>query len=209
MATRLDLEFGKLHVNKNIEKLINYVKNNVTKLKKMFMLFVVATIFLIVKKSIHSIDDVCADGSAITLNEEPYQSFHLNEDIDLNVDSSTRKFVLKTSHVNRRMQFFNLNYELEKINKYLDVHGYVCLPMKYFGVNYDIIVFQNLTMINPYLEETTLEEKFIQEQDLKGNIKMIKRSNGLKISYYDDKLENIQSTWLWYDQAYCFAHYYF
>lgn len=202
-----DLEYGNIVLSKQMQKVADYYRKNRKKIKYFSVGFVVLTFALIVKLGFDNIDTVIESATAITLDEESYQPFKWSETIIVNVDSKgVKKFPIKESHVNWKMQSLNIVQAREHIMEYLRKGDYVCIHARHFGVSYDIIVFQNLTMVNPIVEKESDIYHYVKEEALDGTTVRSKRPETIDIAYKDESLTQKYIT-LYGEQAVCFAHY--
>ena len=108
--------------------------------------------------------------------------------------------------VNRRMQIINLEMVTEKIHTFLENTKNICVHVKQFGVKFDILVFDNITMINPEVISEGKEIKNIPQIALDGSKSWASRATKLYVKHYNEKLEYIYSE-LYNNQAFCFAFY--
>lgn len=204
-----DLEYGKVTLSKQMQKFADYYRKNEKRIKYFGIGFIVLTLALIVKLGINNVDSVVEAATAITLDEAAYQPFKWSKTININVDSkSVKKFPIKESHVNWKMQSLNIIQAREHVMEYLKKGDYICIHMRHFNVPYDIIVFQNITMVNPIVEKESDDYYYIKEMALDGTSSRQKRPVSLDIVYYDEGL-NRQYVTLYNNQAACFAHYNF
>lgn len=207
--SQVDLEYGTVVLSKQMKQLVHYYRGNRRKIKYFAVGFVVLTVALIIKLGLNNVDTVIETATAITLDEESYQPFRWSDEIMLEVDSTgVKKFPIKGSHVNWKMQSLNIIKAREHVLQYLESGGYVCIHMRHFDVPFDIIVFQNVTMVNPVVEKESDVYHYVKEESLTGVTTRVKRPQTIDIAYYDEGLTQKHVT-LRGDQAYCFAHYNF
>lgn len=207
--SNIDLEYGHIKLSEKMKRLVKYYRNNEKKIKYFSVGFVILTIALIVKMGFNNVDTVIETATAITLDEPVYNPFRWSETIKINVDSkSVKQFPIKESHVNLKMQSLNIIQAREHVLEYLKKGGYICIHMRHFDVPYDIIVFQNVTMVNPVVESESETYRYVKEEALDGTTLRKKRPESLSIKYHDEGL-NVQYITLYGNQATCFAHYNF
>lgn len=205
----VDLEYGHIKLSEKMKRLVSYYRKNERKIKYFGVGFIVMTLALIVKMGFNNVDTVIETATAITLDEPAYEPFKWSESIIIDVDSKgVKKFPIRESHVNWKMQSLNIIHAREHVMEYLKKGGYVCIHMRHFDVPYDIIVFQNLTMVNPLVEGESETYHYVKEESLDGTTMRKKRPLSLDTVYYDEAL-NRQFTTLYGNQASCFAHYNF
>lgn len=202
-----DLEYGSLSVSAGVEKIISYLHSR--KLKRLGMVFLATTLLLLVKSYFSSVETMCEEGTGYTLDEEPYAPFRLAEDPVPGPVAPAKRFPLKTSHVNLRMQQMNLEQEGARARTLLRAQGFPCIHARHLGVPYDILFFENVTMVNPMVDNYTEEERFVHEMDLSGVEHVRKRHVGLRIRFMDAQLSSERVEWIWGAQSVCFAHYEF
>lgn len=204
-----DIEQGSIKLSDKVRWLVKLYNKNKHRLKHIIFAFVVVTLALIVKFAFYNIDDVVASASAITIDEGVYKPFKVSEDIIVDVeDKASIHFPIKTSNINWKMQALNLAQVTSHVLKYIEGVNYVCIHARHFGVLYDIIVFRNMTMVNPTVLGESDEKIMRQEVTLAGVKSRKKRPNWIKIKYRDESLVE-RTTTLWNNQAGCFAHYEF
>lgn len=207
--SNVDLEYGKITLSKQMQRIADYYRKNERKIKYFSAGFIFLTIAIIIKLGINNVDSVVEAATAITLDEAAYQPFKWSDTIKVNVDSkSVKKFPIKESHVNWKMQALNIMQAREHVLEYLRKGDYICIHMRHFDVPYDIIVFQNITMVNPVVEKESDTYYYVKEMSLDGTTSRQKRPTSLDIVYYDEGLNRKYVT-LYNDQAACFAHYNF
>lgn len=204
-----DIEFGGIKFSKKVKWLVSLYDKNKHRLKHIIFAFIGVTLALIVKFAFYNMDDVVASASVITLDEDVYKPFKLSKDIILDVgDKATLQFPLKSSQINWKIQALNIAQGRSHVLNYIEEAGFVCLHMRHFGVPYDILVFRNLTMVNPVVLGESEEKIMRQEETLAGKKYRKKRPKWIKVKYVDESLVE-QTITLWGEQATCFAHYEF
>lgn len=205
-----DLEFGGVHISRKVQKLVNLYKKNEHRIKYIIVSFCVVTVALMVKYASYNVDTVVESATAITFDEETYTQFVLSKEILPNVESGAgvRKFPIKGSKINWKMQTLNIVQARNKVWEYLDKAKQTCIHLKHFGVPYDILVFKNVTMVNPEVLMESEEHKKIKEMSLDGSVNRKSRPIWIKVGYYSEALI-YQTDVLWGVQSYCFAHYEF
>lgn len=204
-----DLEYGPITLSNSMQKLADYYRNNKKKIKYFSVGFFVLTIALIIKLGYNNVESVIETASAITLDEAAYKPFTWSETMISTVDSkSVKKVVIKESHVNWKSQSLNILKFRDHVMEYLKSGDYICIHARHFDVPFDIIIFQNNTMINPNVDKESDTYQYVKEQSLDGTITRHKRPDTLDIVYTDSSL-NRQYITLYGDQAACFCHYEF
>lgn len=200
-----DLEYGVVTFSKRVQFLIK----NKHKLKNFIVAFLILSIALVIKFAFYNIDNVIESASVVTLDEDVYKPFKLTKEIILDVgDKATIQFPTKNSQINWKIQALNIAQGRAQVLDYINKVGFVCLHMRHFGVQYDIIVFKNVTMVNPVVVDESEEKIMRQEETLSGKKSRKKRPIWIKIKYKDESLID-QVITLWNNQAACFAHYEF
>lgn len=145
----------------------------------------------------------------VTLDEESYKPFTMSKEIIKKVETKESiPFVIKTSSINWKMQSLNLIQVRDRIMEYLKELNYICLHARHFNVPYDIIVFENITMVDPMVEWESEVKSTITEVALDGTTRHVKRSNQLRVSFIDEYLKH-QTLTLDKFQSACFSHYEF
>lgn len=206
VTSKNDLEFGGIEISKNMRKILRYYENNKKLIKKTGMAFIVLTLALILKGSLNNIEKV--QDTVITFDEETYKTFILNDNLDPDVDNDKiKQFHVKNSKINQQLQIMNLESVENKIKKYLDSTNDICIHARHFGCEYDILVFQNITVINPEIVSTSNTMKNIKEKHLNGEKVFHKRFTEITINYLDKKLNQKYDKVLYGTQAICFQHY--
>lgn len=205
--SNVDLEYGKITLSKQMQKVADYYRKNEKKIKYFSIGFIILTFALIVKLGINNVDTVVEAATAITLDEESYTPFKWSENIITSVDSKAiKKFPIKGSHVNWKMQSLNILQAKEHVMEYLKKGDYICIHMRHFNVPYDIIVFQNITMVNPEVENESDNYYHVKEMALDGKVARKKRPEWINVLYHDEGL-NLKHATLYNNQAACFLHY--
>lgn len=207
--TYQDLEFGPIVLTAKMKRFVAWFKRHQHNMKYFIISFVFLTIAIIIKFGFRNIDSVIESATAITLDEPVYTPFVLTDEIIPVVEKkSVIRFPFKESHINWKLQTLNLVQSRNQVLIYLEQVGYTCIHLRHFGVPYDILVFTNMTVVNPEVIEESEEYQMIKEYDLDGTTKRSKRPTYIKIAYLDESL-NKKSVTLFGDQAVCFAHYEF
>jgi hypothetical protein len=204
-----DIEYGPIMLSKRMKQCVEYYKKNNKKIKYFCIGFLILTLALIIKLGLNNVDSVIETATAITLDEAVYKPFKWSETIIPDVEfKSVKKFPIKESHVNWKMQSLNIIQAREHVIDYLKQGGYICIHMRHFSVPYDIIVFNNITMVNPLVESESDTYHYVNEESLTGVTSRKKRPDTVNIVYHDEGL-NRQFITLYDNQASCFAHYSF
>jgi hypothetical protein len=204
-----DIEFGTVYVSGKVKWLVNLYKSNDRKIRYIAVSFFVVTVALVIKFAFYNIDTVINSTGIITFDEDVYIPFKLSDEIIPHVDGFANiQFPTKDSSVNWKIQTLNLVQSRHRVVEYLINSGFSCIHLRHFGVSYDIIVFRNITMVNPVVIGESPEKVSIKEMSLDGTICRKKRSIWLKIEYVDAALTK-QGIILTGDQSSCFSHYVF
>lgn len=200
-----DLESGYEIFSHNLKKIATWYRNNKKTLRTFIFSFLVLTISIIIKKGYSNFESAIEAGTAISMDEGAYIPFQLGE-FRTNPEGDSRELIIKDSLVNRRMQVMNIEIVNEGVREFLLSSGNICVHAKHFGVPYDIVVFPNQTIINPHIISQGQVWRNIPEVNLEGDEVWKKRATSVYVKFYNSKLEQVYDT-LWYDQAYCLAHY--
>ena len=204
-----DLEYGTVKLSDKVKWLVKLYNKNKHRLRHIIVAFVVVSIALVVKFAFYNIDEVVATTGALTLDEDVYKPFKLSQEMIPDVGEKTSiQFPIKTSNINWKMQVLNIAQSSAHALKYIESVGFVCIHLRHFNVPYDIIVFQNNTMVNPVVMAESDEKIMRQEETLAGKKSRKRRPVWIKVKYFDKSLVE-QTTTLWNNQATCFAHYEF
>lgn len=204
-----DIEYGPIHLSAKMKKIVEYYKKNKKKIKYFGVGFLILTLALIIKLGYNNVDTVIETATAITLDEPAYKPFKWSDTINTEIKSkSMKKFPLKESHVNWKMQSLNIIQFREHVIEYLKKGGYVCIHARHFDVPYDIVIFKNLTMVNPIVEHESETYHYVKEESLDGTTTRQKRPDTLDMVYHDEGLNRHFIT-LYENQASCLAHYNF
>lgn len=202
-----DLEFGPLGLTDGMKRLIKFYNSNRHRMFSFLVAFSILSFAVIVKLGYRNVDSVIETATSITLDEESYRPFKWSMEVIPEVeDRSTRVFELKESHVNWKMQALNLAQFKVFVMEYIESVGYVCIHARHFDVPYDIIIFNNMTLVNPHVESEGTRLEYVKEISLSGGVSRHKRPTQITVTYIDEAL-NRQHRTLYGDQAFCFAHY--
>lgn len=204
-----DLEFGPIKLGTKAKAIIDIYKKNKKHLKKYISGFIMLAGVLICKAGFENVDTVVHTASAITFEEPVYEPFHFSEEVIPKVESKTSKtFPVKSSEVNWKAQAINIATFQAHVLEYLKASGYECIHARHFNVAYDILVFSNVTMINPVVLKESDEKVFLKEVALDETILRVKRPIAIEIRYLDDGLQE-KNVVLYGIQSACFGHYEF
>ena len=202
----VDLEAGISYWTLKYKRQVEFLKQNKVKLKRSLIVFLVLFFAMTVKLSISNFDVVAQTASAITMDEKTYVPFHTKLFNAENKNVQAQNYHIKESTINRQMQKINLDQMQSQIQAWLEETNNVCVHAKYFDIPFDIIVFQNQTVINPYILEESLIKKNIREISIDGHSTWKRRSLSVYLKYTNQDLE-IKYEKLWLNQAYCLMHY--
>ena len=202
-----DLEFGPVYLGPGLKKVLNVYESHRKHIKKYIVGFIILFVALLCKFCFENIDNIISSTSAITLEESVYVPFEFsNEVIDKVESKSSTVYPIKHSDVNWKAQIINIADFQKHVQEYLKAADYECIHARHFNVHYDIVVFKNLTVINPSVVLDSPSQYFINEVALDGTLLRVKRPEYIQLRYMDDKLEMHESI-LYSNQAACFAHY--
>lgn len=200
-----DLEYGLQSWKDQYKTLIKHVNKYKRYKKQILSSFVFITIAIGIKIGLSNIDRVVHAGSGITLEETPYKSFKLQPLTTSYVDTSEH-FDIKDSLVNRKMQKINIEMVGDEARSFLKDSGNICVHLKQFGVKWDILIFENSTIINPQIISEGSSRKNIPQIGLDGSQTWASRPTNIHIKHYNENLDLVHSH-LWNNQAFCFAYY--
>lgn len=203
-----DLEYGGAFLVKKYQKVFDFYKKNRVRIRRGAIVFGVVATAIIIKLGFRNMDTVVETATAITMDEETYQPFKLDltkftpgvPEIDVG------QLPLKDSVVNRRMQAMNVADVSATVGEWLNKTGNLCVHLKHFQVPWDIIVFPNTTIINPQIISEGKTRKNIKEENLEGDTTWKQRATSIYLKYFDKELNQKHDT-VWFNYAYCLAHY--
>jgi hypothetical protein len=202
-----DLEFNGTSFKKQYKTIIKVYRDNQKYLSKTIKLLVAVTFVIIVRWGLTNVDVVVQRASGVVFDEPNYVPFSIGQLDMKNGHSGIREqFVIRTSVVNHRMQIFNLVAATNAVHEYLLESGNICVHLGYFGVRYDIIVFHNVTVVNPRILSEGPVRVNLQEVTVDGERKWASRATTVEVAYYDENLVHMTST-LTGPQAFCLLHY--
>lgn len=200
-----DLEFGGEFLLKKYKHVLSVYRRKKAVIKRFFFAFVVLSLALIVKVGFRNFDTVIETATAITMDEESYVPFKLGDFVE-RPPESTKQFPIKDSMVNRRMQSLNLEDVSFEVRSFLEKTGNICIHLRHFSLPWDIVVFPNMTVINPQIISTGEGWKNVPEMSVGGEEKWSRRATSVYVKFYSTELIQVYET-LWYEQAYCLAFY--
>lgn len=202
-----DPEYGSVRMNKKLKRIYDYINVNKRKVKSVLLTVVVVTISLLVRYSFDNVEKI-NDNRIITFDEPPYE---IVEIYDINTKIVDREnviqFPIKTSLINKKLQIMNIESIENQIKRYLEETGNICIHARFFGCIYDILVFNNVTVINPDVISLSNTKRNVQEKDIDGVVKFSKRSTHVTLNYIDKHMEYKQKQVLSGNQAICFQFY--
>jgi hypothetical protein len=205
----VDLEWGgNDYIMKRYRWLFDFVKAHRRRIRRGAVAMAVLTVALVVKLGFTHMAAAAEGATAITMDEETYEPFRLGE-LRLSLGDGAppvRQMVLRESPMNRRMQAHNVAEVAEEIRRWLDRTENTCVHLRHWGVPLDVVVFDNVTVVNPQILEEGPVRKNILEVDLAGEERWRQRATSVAIKFYDETLSQKWET-LWGDQAFCLAHY--
>jgi hypothetical protein len=207
-----DLEGGPMDISKKVKEMVDLYKRYEHRMKYILISALVVTVALILKYASYNVDSVIETATAITFDEKTYERFTLSPELMTVLSDEERgrsqKFPIKGSQVNWKMQTLNIVHARNIVWAYLSGANQECIHLRHFGVPYDIIIFKNVTMVNPDVLEESPNHRKIKEMSLDGTVSRKSRPDWVKVGYYSEALTYQVST-LWGSQSYCFAHYEF
>lgn len=203
-----DIELGPMLMTDKVKWLVDMYRKNEGKLRYIIISCAVVTIALVIKYAFYNMDAVIETAGVITFDEDVYTPFKLTNELITDVGRASIQFPVKDSPVNWKIQTLNLVQSSQFVVDYLTNAGFNCVHLRHFGVSYDIIVFKNVTMVNPAVLKESPEKLNVKEMSLDGTVNWKKRPVWLKIAYVNEALEK-QEVVLTGDQAICFSHYVF
>ncbi len=196
-----DLESGNAFLKVKYKKLLRFYRS--PKTKPFFYLFIFVTIILVFKMAYINYK---TSETIITIDERPYEAFIVKPEI-VKDRVLYKPVVVKTSEINKRMQELNLKDSEEIVQIFLNETNNICIHLSFFGLPFDITVFQNITIMNPTILSESLETTNIKEMDLFGNWAWKKRPKSVYIKFL--QIEGLQERYLTlYDSfSTCLLHY--
>lgn len=200
-----------MFITQKVKNVVDLYKRHEHRLKYILLSSFIVTVAMIVKYASYNVENVIVAATAITFDEKTYEQFTLSPEIIpvlTDEQKASQKFPIKGSQVNWKMQTVNVVQARNVVWEYLDTAKHECIHLRHFGVPYDIIVFRNVTMVNPDVVEESPVSKKIKEMALDGSVSRKSRPTWITVGYYTEALVYKVIT-LWGAQAYCFAHYEF
>lgn len=201
-----------MNISKNVKEFVELYKRHEHRIKYILISCLAVTVALILKYASYNVDNVIETATAITFDEKTYEQFELSPELIPSLSDEekgrSRKFPIKGSQINWKMQTLNIVHARNTVWEYLSGAKQECIHLRHFRVPYDIIVFKNVTMVNPDVLEEAPEHRKIKEMSLDGTTARKSRPVWIKVGYYSEAL-TYQVITLWGPQSYCFAHYEF
>lgn len=202
-----DLEYGTGFLVKKYKHVFDFYKANSRRLKRGAIVFGVVSAAIIIKLGFLNIDTVVSTATAITMDEESYRPFALDiAKFTTGEGPPPQQYPIKDSVVNRKMQSMNIAHVATTVEEWLESSENLCVHLKHFQVPWDIMVFPNMTIINPQIISEGTTRKNIQEVGLGGESQWKQRATSVYLKYFDRELNQRHDT-LWGNYAYCLAHY--
>ena len=201
-----DLEYGTGFLVKKYKKVFDFYRQNSRRLKRGAVVFIVVAAAIVVKLGFRNIDKVVSTATAITMDEESYKPFTVDITKFTMEVGTPEQYPIRDSLVNRKMQSINIAHVASTVEDWLKTTGNLCVHLKYFQVPWDILVFPNITIINPQIISEGSTRRNIQEVDLGGETRWKQRATSVYLKYFDRELTQRHDT-LWENYAYCLAHY--
>jgi hypothetical protein len=207
-----DLEVGPINISQKVKNVVDLYKRHESRIKYIIFSSLVVTTAMILKYASYNVDTVIEAATAITFDEKTYEPFSMTPELITSLSSEqravSRDFPIKGSQVNWKMQTINIVQARNVVWEYLDVAKQECIHLRHFGVPYDIIIFKNVTMVNPSVLAESDERIKVKEMALDGTVSRKSRPTWIKVGYYTEAL-TYQVETIWGTQSYCFAHYEF
>ena len=206
----IDPEYGRVQTSRWLRGRVMWARQNYGRLKFLFQVAAAGTVVLIARAAFVDMDSVVKTANAITFEEEVYEPFTWSESLRNGLASAlVRPVTIKSASVNVNAQTANLKEFGGFVRtRFLGPpENYICLHAKYLQVLYDVIVFRNITVVNPSVRKQSDEITHNRETALDGTERMTVRPHWIEVSHYDEGL-NPRVTTLYGDQAVCFTHYF-
>lgn len=205
----VDIEYGR-HITKQYAKFKSIVEDK--RSRKLFAALVVVTMAILIQYSYQSIDTSIMNKQGFSLVEEAPEDFVVDTDklFFSRKHDKYRKLHIKNNAVNQKIQTSMLNRAKEQIQQKLAEKDWTCIHIRYFDIDYDIIVFRdnNIGMlIEPNILGVSSTFKLINELDIEDNLHYINRPTHVNVEYKTPELLT-RVVKLDDQDAYCYAHYY-
>lgn len=208
----MDMESGNIELFERYRKLKARFQHHQKRIFFVLSLFLVVTIAWNVQKGIEELEQAAEKNTGFTLTEEPHE--YIDIDITKLQERSPnikyKKFIPKTSSLNRKIQVMNIEKLYAKIKPLLDQEQWICIHLRNFGVDYDITMFRdgvNKTIIDPVIEQVSETYELIPEIGIDGMKKYAKRPTELRIRHVDKNMTYDNEILLSGNDAICFSHY--
>lgn len=206
----VDLERGRLVISPFVKSVVDNIKAKRSSIKLFVYAMVILNVGISIKLAINNIDSVVSVGSGVDLSEKRYEMLHI--DISTDFVSKPKGVVsnmdISTSLINRKMQRLNIKDISEAIKVHLQTNDYICIHAKHFGINDDIIVFNNMTLINPAVLETSVDTFNVPEIGVNDAIVWAKRPLRTKLGFVNETTLDIGFVDVYGPISACFWHYY-
>jgi hypothetical protein len=203
----VDLEYNSAFVNEQYKTTIKWIKRTQHKIKPFLFAFLVITLSLMVRFGQKHLDVIADAATAITMDETSYTPFKLLDEVSHDLDTkSGTKFPIKSSTVNKRMQISNLIDAEATVRSFLQRSRNICVHLRSWGVEYDVLFFSNFTAVNPIVVKESDERTNVRQTTMQDEVVWADRATSIHINYNDVELRSSSVT-LYYDNAYCFAFY--
>ena len=201
----VDLEYGHKFWNLKYKNIIKYYKRFDKHKRGISISFMIISIALIVKLGFFNIDSIIKSNSILTLEETTYTPFSLGN-LNKELVKNSENYIIKDSSVNRHLQSINLEFIKDEVQFFLKETNNICIHLKQFGVKYDILVFNNITIINPEIISEGENIKNVPQINLNGEKIWAKRKTKVRLKYFNEKLNLVYDD-LYNEQAFCFFYY--
>ena len=200
-----DLEFGGAAIRKRYKSILKFYKSNARHIPRVLMLLTVITLSIVVRWGVTNVDRVVEGATGVSFEEDTFVPFTIGE-FTATEPVKRKQFEIKTSIVNHKMQRMNLETVTDQVRAFLEESGNVCVHLVHFHVPYDIIVFSNITIVNPQIVEESKVRTNVKEIDLNGDSKWASRAEYVHVRHYNEHLNQVH-TMLWGHQSVCFQYY--
>lgn len=203
----IDLEFGGDTWRKKYNKLIKAYGKYKPFSKQIAITACIVTLALVVKWGLSNINRVVESGTGVAFEESIYTPLTLGELLVTPITDPVAHYPIKDSMVNRRMQQLNLHAISEDVRAFIRDTENICIPIKQFGVPFDIVVFHNVTMVNPTVVQEGNVRRNVAQLDINGVQTWASRATEVTIKHHDADLNYVYTN-LYDNDAFCFAFYY-
>lgn len=198
-----DIEYGPLALKPWMQKVIA----NKDKLYKLAIVWAITTALIAIKWGYANIDTMAMQSTVITLDEPTYVPFTFTSTPQDHVDSTfTQQFHIKESILNKKTQIQNIMNFQQTVQLYLYNTNNLCIHARHFNVPYDIIIYNNMTLIDPVVIDESPQQTYFTESSLNGTVTKKKRAVWSKVTFINERLQKSETT-LHGALSACFCHY--